>query len=271
MTSESRELSNEDGQPIALVQFVRGTQYWRYTNANRDIVHAGNTYTSTTLSRSAINQGPNIGRLALTITLPSDLPVSLNWRPYPPSDAIGVIVMGKHYGETDALVDWVGRVVNPEFDGGTLKLTCDPTSIAAKTSGSNGAFQRGCWKTLFSQGFGQCTVDPADHELPATLDTVSGLSLTSTSFLLLPSGRLAGGFIQWTRGDGIVETRSILSHVGSTIVIDYSAADLLAALAISAYPGCNQTWSDCEYFDNTDNFGGEEWMPLKDPFAGNPP
>jgi len=87
----------------------------------------------------------------------------------------------------------------------------------------------------------------------------------------LPDNRFAGGYIEWTRGDGLVERRSINSHVGTTVVIDYGADDLAAALVVTAYPGCAHDWDDCSsYFSNGDNYGGDLWMPKKNPYDGDP-
>ncbi len=104
----------------------------------------------------------------------------------------------------------------------------------------------------------------------ATLTAVDGLTLTADVFGDFPSGRLAGGFITWTRSDGLIEYRSINAHSGTSIDIDYSASDLAEDLEVKAYPGCNQTWTDCEFYQNTDNYGGELHMPGRDYYDGNP-
>jgi len=97
-----------------------------------------------------------------------------------------------------------------------------------------------------------------------------GLALVAVEFGYFPDGRLAGGYIEWERADGLMEYRTIKSHEGQTIVIDYGAADLAEGLTVTAYPGCNQTWADCSYFENTGNFGGCKDMPVQNPYSGNP-
>jgi hypothetical protein len=270
MTFDARETSLDQGEPITWFVFMRGSVSWRYCSADRDMVIGGNTYTAAPISRSAITTGSERRKLNITITLPKDLPVAANWRPYASCETIALTVGSIHYGDTVGVVEWVGRVTAPQFNGGTLTLTAEPTRSAALRPGLKRAWQRGCPLALYSQGRGQCNVNKAARALPATLTVVTGLTLTATAFGTLPSGRLAGGFIEWNRAsDGLLEVRSISSHSGSSIDIDFGAADLAAALAVTAYPGCNQTWADCTYYSNTDNYGGDLFLPEQNPYAGN--
>jgi len=273
MTSETREISNEDGQPIAFFQFLRDTVAWRYTSADRDQVLDGNTYTAARITRGKIEQGVERKRLALTITLPSNLSVAANWRPYASGEAISITVRTVHAGEITALVDWVGRVVSAKFDGPKLTITCEPSTTRNRRPGLHRGWQRGCGHVLYSQGDGLCNVNPATHAVAATLTAVSGLNLTATAFGLFPDGRLVGGFIRWTRAsDGLSERRSINAHVGSVITVDYGAADLAVSLAIgTVLPGCKHDPDDCDtYFSNGANYGGQKDMPQKNPYDGDP-
>jgi len=267
MTSEARETSAATGVPVQLFKFTRGTVEWCYTTADRDMVVDGRTFVPAPISHSEINDGGESNKVSITITMPKTLPVAGNWRPYSTRDTVAVTVWTQHEGETDWLVDWIGRVISPEFDDTRLRLRSEPSATTAKRGGRGRICQRPCDHIWGSEG---CGVDPAEHELPATLDAVTGLSLQSTSFLLVPSGRLAGGWIQWVRSDGVTDYRNIEAHSGDTITIDESAADLAAALAVSAFPGCAQTWEDCEYYENTDNYGGYLYMPTRNFYDGNP-
>lgn len=105
----------------------------------------------------------------------------------------------------------------------------------------------------------------------ATVISLAGLTLTAAAFASLPSGRLAGGFVRWARAaDGLIEYRTIKAHAGSTITLDYGALDLAVDLVLRAYPGCAHNWADCGYHENRHDYGGDLWMPVKNPFDGNP-
>lgn len=270
MTSETRETSWDDGNPVLYFRFTRDTREWFYTSSDRDEEYNGDIYTRADITRSAIRQGSERARMTITLTLPSSLEVAANWRPYPPADPVVLTCFTRHVGETDVLADWTGRVVAPKFKGTLLELVCEPTSTRSRRSGNYRGWQRGCGLPLYGQGLGQCNVDKSLHAVSATLATVAGLTLTATELAALPANRLAGGYIEWVREDGLVEYRSIRSHSGDSISVDYGALDLIPILDITAYPGCKHNWADCDYFNNRPNYGGDLWMPQKSPYDGDP-
>lgn len=272
MTSEARERSWSDGKPIHLFRFTRGNVSWYYTSADRDQEYLDETWTAAAIKRdTSIRQGSDSAQLSIKVSMPSSLPVAANWRPYPASEAIVLTIFVRHAGETDAMAEWVGRVVGPKFDGAKLTLTGEPSSTANRRQGNKRCWQRGCGHALYSQGVGLCNVSRATHALSAVLTVASGLTLTAAEFATLPSGRLAGGYIEWTRAsDGLVEFRTIKSHAGGTVSLDYGALDLAVDLEVTAYPGCAHTWADCGYYSNQPNYGGDLWMPVKGPYDGNP-
>lgn len=345
MTSEARERSWDQGEPVMFFRFARRTVVWCYTSSDREEVLGGDTYTPAAIERGRIRQGGERNKLSVTVTLPSTLPVADNWRPYPPSDPIVLTIFVRHAGETDAIAEWVGRVVGPKFDGPTLSLTGEPTTTTSRREGNLRVWQRGCGLVLYSQGEGMCNLatesipvaavlsaaegvsvsapqfaavprslaggrlewrDVADELqqiaivahagesitladasadlvvglavtahapalwMEATVEAVDGLTVTAPEFAALPNGRLAGGYVQWTRADGLVEYRSINRHADNTVDLYYGAVDLVAGLVLRAYPGCAHTWADCGAYGNRANYGGDLWMPTKSPFDGSP-
>ncbi len=346
MTSEAREKAYEGGQPVMLFRFTRGNVSWRYTSSDRPETHNGDIYLPAAIERGRVRQGIEEAQLAVTVTLPSTLPVADNWRPYPPSEAVVLTIFIRHVNETDALADWVGRVVAPKFSGATLELTGEPTATGSRREGASRIWQRACDVPLYSQGPGMCnlqadavpvpavlsavddvtltapgfagaprslaggvlewvdvaeetqqraivthdgdtiTVDTGSVDFvpelavtaianalwrEATVGTVDGLLVTADAFGNFPSGRLAGGYVEWERAsDGLIEYRSINAHTGNQVQLYYGALDMAPGLILRAYPGCAHTWSDCGHFENRPNYGGALWMPTKTPFDGNP-
>lgn len=250
-----------------LFRFTRRDHHWRYV-ALRDVhEHDEATWAGADISHTAINEGGDSRDIKITITLPRTLPVAANWHPYAPSDPIIVTVWTLDMETDHADVDWIGRIIAPRFRATTLELTSEPNITTARRGGKGRIAQRGCDHLLYSRG---CGVDPAGHELPFVIDGVSGHTITSSAFLALPSGRLAGGYIEWVRADGLPDWRSIDSHSGSSIVVDYGAQDLAPLLAGSAYPGCGGDWESCGYYGNQNRFGGFPHMPVRDYYDGNP-
>lgn len=265
MTSSARESSWANGEPIMFFRFVRGSRAWHYCSSDRAEVLNGNTYASLPIQRGGAGDTAERAQLDVEITLPASAGVADNWRPYPPSSPVAVTIWVRHVGEADTLADWTGRVIGSEFRGAELMLRCAPT-IAQSRLGNQRVWQRNCGLVLY-----ECGVDRGDHALPATLTAVAGLTLTAAEFAGLPDGRLAGGYVEWTEPDGLVEYRTIGSHAGTDIVVDYGAAALAVGLAVTVYPGCAHTWADCDFFANRANYGGDLWIPVDDdPYSGDP-
>lgn len=268
MTSEAREQSLLGGQPVKYFRFTRGAVHWYYTLGPVARTFMGETWLPSDIDHDNIQDGGETQQQTLEITMSKTTPVASNWRPYPPADTIMITIWTQHEGEDDAEIDWIGRCLSPKFDNTTLTLQSEPTHTAANNAGNGPTLQRVCDLTLFSDG---CGVDLAAHALDSTITAVNGLTLTASEFAAFPSGRLARGWIEWTRAaDGIVDRRDIVSHAGSSIVISTGAQDLAVGLVVSAAPGCSGTWDDCSYYDNTDNLGAELFMPGRNYYDGNP-
>lgn len=98
----------------------------------------------------------------------------------------------------------------------------------------------------------------------ATLSAASGVTATAAAFGAATL-QLPGGWLEWTRLDGLVERRSIIGQSGNDLTLLYGAADLAAGLAVRAIPGCPQTWDGCDSRSNTINFGGAIYKRGRDP------
>lgn len=278
MAFEMFELSRWLGRPVHLFVFTHQSLVYRFNSSDRDITIAGNTYLAAVIARSEVNETTERAKNELTIQFPflldpvaSQYPVTQEFgslfRPYAPSGKVSVVCMVVHIndGDLQAKLDWTGRVVSPKFTDTQLTLTCERVASRKNFRGNTGRFTRGCCKALY-----ECGVAFADHAFPATLTDVDGLTLTAAEFGAYADGRLEGGVITWTRSNGLVETRSINKHVGSTVTINYGGAELAAGLAIAAAPGCAHTYADCgDYFGNTPNYGGQPQLNVENPFDGH--
>lgn len=274
------ETSLRGGKPGHLFIFTRQSLAWRYASGDRDVVIGGNTYLAAPIERSEIKQTIEKPQDQITINFPyvrdpgaTELPVTQplgdNWHPYVPSDVIGVICMAYHANDPDAqaLVEWMGRVAQPKFTDGNLELTCKPTGSTDRAQRKGPKWQKACWKTTYSTGPRGCNLVKADFQLAATVTAISGLSITAAEFGTAPLN-LAGGAFSWTRADGVVEQRPIMAHSGSTITLLYGGNDLAVGTACTALPDCARTWSACVARNNTINYGGAIYKPIKNPYQG---
>jgi len=276
MSFDSLELSRFLGRPIRLFVFMRQGLTWRYCAGDQNQTIDGNTYLAGQIDRGEIKQTFERTKDQIKIKLaylrnpnapefPSTQPLGDNWYPYTPSDTVRVICMAAHIGDLDPPnVEWMGMVTQPEFTDAELTLTCEPGVAIARALNQGPKWQRACWKTVYSTGPRGCQLPLDAFAVPATLTGVAGVVLTAAEFASAPL-TLAGGWFEWTRADGLIDRRSIVSHTGTSIVLLYGAEDLAPAVEGVARPHCEQTWAACDARSNTVNFGGAIYKPVKDP------
>lgn len=272
------ELGRFTGRPVRLFRFERQGLVWRYCTAPQDLTIGGVTYLSAQIDRSEIRQTVERAKDKIQIkfaylrdphapTYPATQPLGDNWHPYTPSDTIRVICLATHIGDTDPpAVEWMGVVSQPEFGDVELTLTCEPGTAIAMALQQGPKWQVGCWKTVYSTGPRGCGLALDAFQVTATLTAVAGLTLTAAEFASAPLG-LAGGWVEWTRADGLLERRSIMTHAGTSIGLLYGAADLAVGLAVVARPTCEQTWAACSarFPDPENHYGGAIYKPVKNP------
>lgn len=271
MTFDSREQSLDNGRPVRLYEFARGTSRWLYTNAALGVVHNTRTFIATAIDDDGIRQTGEAGADALNIQLPINAPLLDQYRVHRPSTPVSVTVWDKHIGEAEALVAWVGHVSDVTRMAGRkelAKLVCTPLSSDLSTNGLRLTWGRNCPYSVYDEN---CRVDKEAFRTDAVLDSVSGLTLSAAEFGAHPDDWFADGFLQWDGPDGITEERGIASHTGSAITLLGGALDLASGLAVRAYPGCPRVYSVCDSkFNNSPNYGGVPGMPGKSPFDGDP-
>lgn len=276
MPFEALEVGRFTGRPVRLFKFQRQGLIWRFANSASDVVAGGNTYTAAMIDRSEIQQTAEREKDKLTITMaylldpgaaefPPTQGLGGNWRPYPPGDSIAVTCLAAHIGDAGApAVEWSGIVTQAAYTDTELELTCEPGPALAQARNQGAKWQKACWKAVYSTGVRGCNLALNAFEVAGPLTAVAGLTLSAAEFATAPLS-LAGGWIEWTRVDGIVERRGIVDHAGTDVTLLYGAADLAVGLAVTARPGCARNWAACVARANTVNYGGAIYKPRKDP------
>ena len=270
MSFNAREIARWLGKPVELYRFTRQDLNWRYANGDQTITVGAETFEPLAITRETIKESYERQKRNLKITIPIGAEVAENWQPFPPGDAVTVTLMAMHRGDAELIVQWTGRVVQPRYTDTTLELTCSPGTGSRRPRGMQLRFQRSCPLVLYSQGVGMCNLSPAAFAAPAVLASAAGNIVSAGAWAALPAGRLAGGFMEWTSDNGLVQRRSITGHFGAELHLDYGASDLEAGLAVTAYHGCAHNFADCDSKGNGDNYGGCSNLPQKNPFSGNP-
>lgn len=265
MTYEARETSAQSGEPVELYEFQRGPNFYRYTSADSDVVFNSAAYTAVPLSRSSIEATQEIARGALNLTCARTLPLLAIFNPVPPSDVIMLTVRRFHRGDAEAVVIWMGRVLNVGWSGLQASIRCESVYSSIKRPGLRRMYQKQCPHVLYSA---QCGVDRDAHKVTAEVVTVSGLAVTVDSL----TGNFGGGYIEWEPQPGVIERRAIRSNSGAVLTINFIAPNLAPGASVDVFPGCDHTLGagGCAGYGNTPNYGGMPYIPTKNPFDGTP-
>lgn len=273
MTFDAYERSAGAGEPILLFDFFIGIAHWRYTTADRQIVYLSNPYDPIAISAGSINQGNEIKRKTLSVVLPKDALVVQRLQLFPPSGDFMLFITALHQTDPDqqGYVVFIGRVMSQSQQHTSVTLSCEPAYTGVKTTGLRRRWQIGCAHVLYKSG---CNLAAATFRVAGTIASVTG-AVVNCGALAPPAGlKWPGGYLEWDSGLGYFETRSINSAsgggTGGILTLSYGSPDLVGGLAINAYPGCDHSTASCTAFGNILNYGGQPYIPGKNPLAGNP-
>ncbi len=260
MTYTARETSQSSGQPFELYLFQTETQTWRLTSADRKITYNGQIYEPEAIIRTATGQGQETTSGSIKVTIPKEHAIALLFVSYIPSTPLSLVIFRGHEGEPDAEVvtHFTGRVTMATF-GEDCELTVVPERDVLKKRVPGPKYQKPCNHILYDSG---CQVDKNLFKVTATLTSVTGETIQAAAFATKPDGWFNAGYIE--KGS---ERRMILNHVGNTVTLLNAMAGLAVSDAITAYAGCNRSFSDCNTkFNNAPNFFGFEFIPGRNPF-----
>lgn len=103
------------------------------------------------------------------------------------------------------------------------------------------------------------------------MDSVSGVNLDSANIGEFEDGYFSGGIVEWLNDELVLGSRSIYSHTGSIIQINYPFSGLSSGNTIKVFPGCAHTVQVCaDKFSNQENCGAFPYIPGKNPFGSDP-
>lgn len=251
-----------------LFDFARGAQHWMYARSTRDVPYSLQTYTRANIKAGAISESADVTRNTLDLTVPFDLPLLDQYKGSAPSEQISVHMLSWNAttGAADTL--WIGEIGSVEFVTHTATIHCLPPMATMRALALKRCWQKSCPLTLYSAGPGQCNAGQSAATVAATLTSVSGRVVHAAAFAAQPAGRFNGGYIEWTNGLA-TERRFVVGHIGDTLTL------LTPALApvgtnVNALWGCDHSLAGgCADHGNTPNYGGQPWIPVKNPFGSD--
>ena len=265
MTYSSIDSSIYGGNPVQLFQFnYQGTDYY-YTTNFEDIVYSLVTYTAIPISgmdNVKITTDNSKAPIKIDVDLSND--IAQLFRTASLDGTMTCDIYEGHLDDGDYELIYSGRVMRREVStrSGKKIATLVIESLITSTArpGLKIRHNPNCPYVVYDSATCKAGKSPA----VGTIATISTTTITSTAAGTVTSGKLKGGFIET-----LYEKRMILTHSGTTITITQSFNNVAVGDACSLHKGCGHTDSACnDDFSNIKNFGGQPFIPSKNPFQG---
>lgn len=263
------------GRPIELYKFTYGgsaANVHLFTDAEYAVVKGSETYLPVPIERATTNNAGTLDRSSVEIRVARDNAIAEMFRVYPPNHVVTLTIYQGEAEDPDAewKALWAGRVVACGWEGSEAKLACDPISTSLNRVGLRRNFQYMCPHVLYGP---KCQVTKVP--VAATVNSASGKIVTVGTAIANPS-HYQGGMLEWTTPAGLYQSRTIVSAyvIDSTTVFTLNgiATGLTGGAAVSCVKGCQHTLNFCgTVHANYHNFGGDPWIPLKNPISNISP
>ena len=270
--------SRANGRPIEIYKFAygdRGSDTYLFTDADFPVTRAvipAETYQPVPISRASTNNSGTLDRSSLEITVARNNPVPEMFRIYPPNHVVTLTIFQGEAEDPDAEFKalWSGRVLACAWDGSEAKLACEPISTALNRVGLRRNFQYMCPHILYGPQCKKVKVPTA-----GVVSAISGKTVKINSALADPS-HYNGGMLEWTTPEGLYGARTIVSTTvasgQTTFTLNGLARGLLVGASVDCVKGCSHTVGFCRVVHgNVLNFGGQPWIPLKNPISNVSP
>jgi uncharacterized phage protein (TIGR02218 family) len=246
-----------------LYEFRVGTSFiYRTTSSNTAITYNNFVYEPSPVLRTNITQGADPLRAPITITFPKSNEFAYNYVGYSPDFSSTVTILRGEIGGSTWNVVYKGRIGESIANNNFVELSCESIYTAIQRDGLQARYEYTCRHLLYSS---QCGANPTSFSAAGTVSNISGTTLTVTAASSQANGYYAGGIIR----DSFNNQRYILSHTGSSLVINRAWVDLAIGTAVTITAGCDRSQTTClNKFNNIANFGGFPWIPIKNPFEG---
>ncbi|MDX0622898.1 hypothetical protein GOD54_23650 [Sinorhizobium medicae] len=269
------ETSRSKGAPVELYRFRYGvfeTDAFCYTNAEKPIVHMNLTYMPISLKRGKIiSSTENGSKTPLELFLPASAGICDLFRVTAPPGQIALTIFQGHSRDPDGefLAIWVGRVTacTRQPDTNDAKLMCESAKSQLRRIALRRHYQYMCPHVLYGD---QCRASETAATTVGQIGTVNGRLITMATLYANPD-RYVGGMLKWTDANQVTRARTIIAVAVVNGVTRFTISgvddDLVDGMTVNCIRGCSHTVDGCLTHNNILNFGGQPFIPTKNPLG----
>jgi uncharacterized phage protein (TIGR02218 family) len=256
-------------RPAELYEFRYGdgaSDILCFTSADHDITIGAVTYTSIAIERGRITDdgNPDDGN-ALRLSMPRINPLAELYQIQPPEKTVTVKLKAVQLDDPDqqVLTLWSGRVINMAWEYPAAVVACERISTSLKRTGVRARYTRHCRHVHYGPG---CNLVRQDYALSGAIDNiVNKLNLSIPAASGQPDGYYTAGILEFQGA-----MRLVVGHAGNSVSINRPIMGLQVGDLVTLYPGCDRSATTCAAkFNNVDNYGGFDFIPVDGPFDGN--
>jgi len=260
------EQSVQDGQPVELYLFDKdeGAEFWSYTSTDYNIVHDGRTYLAELIKRGDIVLDLNSLKTRLEVEVHLSNPFVRNFISEPIEGTVRLTIYRRHADSYATY--WRGYLQGVKFLSKKVIILLGLKISSLKRFGLMRKFQRNCGLALYSTW---CTISKTNplYYVDGTINSISGTTIDATIFSSKADGWFLGGIFKTDNGSCL---QKIVYHSGTEIKISRSVSAISAGDTFRAWAGCDHLKATCkDKFANKLNYGGQPYLPDKNPFTGD--
>lgn len=265
-----KEQSLISGEPVELYSFNKGDQFWTYTCGSIPITYGGRLYEPVLIHRGNIEQCANSLKTLVKIEVDRTNKFAINFILAPIEGVIQLTIYRGHgINPANYVAYWKGFVFSVKFKPKIIVIVASPKTSSLKRTGLMRRYQRSCSHPIYST---RCTLEKPNYKISGTIISVDGTEIIADEFGTTPGSYedwLAGGIFELADGSN---SQMIVLHnkTEKKIIIAHRIRNLEVSDEFYVYAGCNHSGQICkEKFSNKLNYGGQEFIPNKNPFVGD--
>jgi hypothetical protein len=238
---------------ILLYKFTDGSQVYTYTSHKKDVTFNNEVYKVEKITASEKKLGDNFERIQFTINISISNPLGIK--------LISTMVEKPVLVEVfrDGILWYLGKITRPSSDGTKILLKCDPDYVNFARSNQVDTVSRRCRYNIYEF---RCSVSPTSFEAQYAVINLDD------AIIFIPSLAQLGDYYVGGMAKLNGQERTIIYQNAQNLYLDYKFLTPTSG-TLFLYPGCDGQRITCtNKFNNDINFGGAEYLPLKNPWDG---
>lgn len=253
-------------------------QVWTYTSGDTAVTYMGEVYEPIPLGRSETETKNELSRANIEVKLSLDNVMGRRWLHDLVETLVGLTIFEKDEDGEIGIV-WKGRLSGLKPSMSEIALNFESVFTSLRRPGLRARYQRSCRHMLYSRS---CGVNKESWAVDGIATAVNGPVVTVPEAAAYPAGYFVTGMLEGPDGT----LRFIVGHSGDQITLIRPFVSMAKALSLDGYglsygkyyggakvrmfPGCDRTRNTClGRFNNLNNYGGFDWIPLRNPFDGS--